>query len=331
MLFQRLAIVLTVVFLVIPVHAQGNKQSQAKVAIPPNGQAIIWEPVNGSRDLYLGPGGETMAPDLSRIRFIKKESGGTQKKYRIEDGSGRIWVAKLGREARPETAAVRLLWGLGYTTDVNYLIPTLTIPGKGTFQNVRLEARPDNVKRVGPWKWQSNPFVGTRELQGLKLMQVFMTNWDVLDKQNEILKVEGPNGPRLHYVISDLGRTFGKYGNNNLPIFYRLGRRTGAPEPYSRASFIKGMKKGRIDLGIKGKNRGIYKDISIADARWLLGRLRRLKDRQIEDAFRAANYSPAEVNLYRVAIKRRIMELERLTNAGRLAARYHKSTQVLSG
>jgi hypothetical protein len=202
----------------------------------------MWEHVDiGGRDLYLGPGGEAMAPDLSRIKLIKEEKGGANKKYRIEDGSGRIWVAKLGREARPETAAVRLLWGLGYKTEINYLVKTLTIPGKGTFQNVRLEARPDNVERVGAWKWKSNPFLGTREFQGLKIMQMFMTNWDLLDKQNEILEVSGPGGPRYHYVISDLGRTFGKYGNNNLPIFYRLGRRTGAPGPYSRASFVQGL------------------------------------------------------------------------------------------
>ena len=121
-------------------------------------------------------------------------------------------------------------------------------------------------------------------------------------------------------MISDLGRTFGKYGNNNLPIFYRLGRRTGAPGPYSKASFIKRTEKGRIRWAVKGKNRGIYKDISVRDARWLLARLRRLTDDQIEDAFRAANYSPAEVDIYRAAVKRRIAELEQVTN-GRLAAR----------
>jgi hypothetical protein len=143
-----------------------------------------------------------------------------------------------------------------------------------------------------------------------------MTNWDVLDKQNEILQVNGPNGTEVQYVISDLGRTFGKFGNNNFPIFYRLGRRTGAPGPYSKASFIKGTEKGRIKLAVKGKNRGIYKDISTRDARWLLARLRRLTDEQIGDAFRAANYSPAEVDLYRSAIKRRITELERAANEG---------------
>lgn len=82
-----------------------------------NGRAVMWEKVNiADRDLYAGPGGKKMRPDLSRIEFIKEEKGGHNKKYRIKDGSGRIWVAKLGREARPETAAVRLLWGLGYKT-----------------------------------------------------------------------------------------------------------------------------------------------------------------------------------------------------------------------
>lgn len=314
-----MAVALAVLFLFIPAAAQ-KKRTKYKAAPMPQGAAVMWEPVDGTRDLYLGPGGREMEPDLSRIKFIKKESGGASKKYRIEDGSGRIWVAKLGREARPETAAVRMLYGLGYKTEVNYLVPTLTIPGKGTFKNVRLEARPSNVKRTGSWKWKSNPFNGTPELQGLKIMQVFMTNWDVLDKQNEVLQVKGSNGTELHYVISDLGRTFGKYGNNNLPIIYRLGRRTGAPGPYSKASFIKGVENGRIKFAVKGKNRGIYKDITVRDGRWLLSRLRRLSDEQIADAFRAANYSPSDVEIYRSAVKRRIEELERATG-DRLAAR----------
>ena len=78
--------------------------------------------------------------------------------------------------------------------------------GKGTFKNVRLEARPDNIERLGEWKWTSNPFVGTKELQGLKMMMVFMTNWDVLDLQNKILQV----GDENHYIVSDLGSTFGR-------------------------------------------------------------------------------------------------------------------------
>ncbi|MDM7921880.1 MAG: hypothetical protein QUS14_06235 [Pyrinomonadaceae bacterium] len=304
--------------------AQKRKKGKAKKAAAElTGRPVMWEPVDiDSRDLFYGPGGRELEPDLSRVTFIKKESGGANKKYRIRDAAGRIWIAKLGIEARPETAAVRLLHGLGYKTEINYLVPTLRIPGKGTFRNVRLELRPDNVDRKGEWKWKQNRFSGTQELQGLKIMQIFMTNWDVLDKQNEILEVQTPRGKELHYVISDLGRTFGKYGNNNLPIIYRLGRKTGNPKPYSKASFIKGFDDdGRIRWGIKGKNRGIYRDVTVGDARWLLDKLSRLSDSQIADAFRAANYSPAEVDMYRTAVKRRIRELRDLVSDDRFARR----------
>jgi hypothetical protein len=280
------------------------------IAAAQKGHAVMWERVRTAElDLYDGPGGDRMRPDLSRIEFIKEEKAGFNKKYRIRDGSGRVWVAKLGREARPETAAVRLLWALGYKTEINYLVPTITIPGKGTFRNVRLEARPDNVERAEEWKWKSNPFIGTKEFQGLKMMMVCLTNWDVVDIQNKVLEV---NGER-HYIVSDLGATLGKFGNNNFPIIYRLGRKTGSPRHYARTDFIKEVKNGQVKLAVKGKNRSIYKGITVADARWLANQMSRLSDRQIADAFRAANYSPQEVAMYTQSVRRKITELQ---NAG---------------
>ena len=54
-------------------------------------RAVMWEPVNiSSRDLYRGPGGDAMRPDLSSIKLIKEEKGGHNKKYRISDGSGKL-------------------------------------------------------------------------------------------------------------------------------------------------------------------------------------------------------------------------------------------------
>lgn len=288
----------------------------AAAAAQKNGEAVMWERVPvAERDLYDGPGGDEMRPDLSRIQFIKEEKSGFNKKYRIKDGSGRTWVAKLGREARPETAAVRLLWALGYKTEINYLVPTITIPGKGTFRNVRLEARPDDVERAEEWKWKSNPFVGTKELQGLKMMMVFMTNWDVLDLQNKVLEVDGER----QYIVSDLGATFGKLGNNNLPIIYRLGRKTGSPKHYARTKFIREVENGEVKLSYKGKNRGLFKGFTVADARWLAGLLGRLSDRQIGDAFRAANYSAAEVATYTRAVRGKIAELQNAAGAYNLA------------
>ncbi len=123
----------------------GNPKKKKAV---PTGTPILWQRPNdiSSRDLYLGPGGTAMRPDLSRITFIKEEKGGYSKKYRVRDGSGREWVAKIGKEAQSETSAIRLLWGVGYVTEINYLVPRVTIPGKGTFTNVRFEARPEKLE-----------------------------------------------------------------------------------------------------------------------------------------------------------------------------------------
>src|SRR6185295_10607813 len=146
-----------------------------------------------SRDLFLGPGGAAMRPDVRRLTFIKEEKGGYSKKYRVRDASGREWVVKIGKEAQSETSAVRLLYGLGYLTEINYLVPRVTIPGKGTFSNVRFEARPENMK----------------------------------DSKNVIMK----EGNELRYAISDLGATFGHA--STTPLFWRFTRSRNSPANYA--------------------------------------------------------------------------------------------------
>ena len=287
--------------------AQGKDKAEGKHSGQSGGKAVMWEPVDASTlDLYAGPGGDAMRPDLSRIEFIEEEKSGHNKKFRVKDGSGRTWVVKLGIEAKPETAAVRLLWALGYKTEINYFVPKVTIPGKGTFENVRFEARPDNVERLDEWKWRENPFVGKKELQGLKMMMVFMNNWDVLDLQNKVLQV----GDEQHYIVSDLGRTFGRLGNNNLPIIYRLGRRTGSPGHYTETDFVEKVDDGEVKLAYKGKNRGLFDGFTLEDAQWLYARFENLSDTQIADAFRAAGYNKGEIDVFVGAVRRRINELK---------------------
>lgn len=313
--FQPVSYIVLILLLLMPAAAQKKSKKQI-----PHDKAVMWEPVNiKQRDLFYGPGGKEMMPDLSSVTFIKEERAGHSKKYRIKDGSGRVWVAKLGREARPETAAVRLLWALGYKTEINYLVPVLNIPGKGTYKNVRLEARPDHIDRLGEWKWKNNPFVGTNEFQGLKIMMVFMKNWDIVDVQNKILEVNGKNGKEYHYIISDLGATFGRLGNNNFPLFYRLGRSVGNPDHYKKTILVRKVKKGKVELSYKGKNGWIFENITVGQAQWLHNLLEQLSDKQIKDAFRAANYSENDINTYTQAIKSKIAELARVSGEERLA------------
>src|SRR5687768_6969174 len=151
----------------LTVNAQDKPK---KPEIVYNGPAVMWRAPDdiASRNLLIGAGGESMKPDLSRVTFVEVKTGGWSTKYRVKDGKGNEWVAKLSKEAQPETAANRLLWAIGYETEIAHLVPELVIEGKGTFKNVKLEARPDAVKRAGFWPWASNPFVGKPELQGLR-------------------------------------------------------------------------------------------------------------------------------------------------------------------
>ena len=280
-----------------------------KKKAPLTGTPVLWQRPDdiSARDLFLGPGGTAMRPDLRRITFVKEEKGGYSKKYVVRDASGREWVAKLGKEAQAETSAIRLLWGMGYYTEVNYLVPRVTIPGKGTFTNVRFEARPENWKRAGEWKWKSNPFNGTPEFQGLKIMMALINNWDMKDSNNEIIQLRGRNGEELRYIISDLGATFGHA--STTPLFWRLTRSRNNPSNYSKAKFFKKVKGNRVDLHFGGKNRGVMKDITVDDVQWTASWLSQLSDQQLRDAFRAANYRPDQINLLASVVRHRTNEL----------------------
>ena len=272
-----------------------------------NGRALLWQRVDvGRQDTFLGPGGAAMKPDLSRIEFIKEEKGGYSKKYRIRDGSGSEWVAKVSNEAQSETAAVRLLSAIGYVTEINYLVPTLTIPGVGTFSNVRLEARPDGVKRGKDWKWGHTPFERTPQMKGLMMMMAFINNWDMKSANNVILHDGGID----KYVISDLGVSFGKTGSNPLPIFWRIGRSRNDPKGYARKRFISGTSDYKVRVVYNGKNRSRMHDFTKTEARWLADLLLQLTDNQIENMFRAANYSDSNVRILTRAVKDRIVQLD---------------------
>ena len=286
-----------------------SAEAQKKPTAADNGaRPVMWERVNvRQQDLYMGPGGREMLPDLSRITFLKEETGGFSKKFRLKDGSDRTWVAKIGLEAQSETAAVRLLSAIGYKTEINYLVPKLTIPGKGTFSNVRLEARPDNVDRGKEWRWGHSPFEGTKQMRGLMIMMAFLNNWDMKSANNVILKTP----TERQYVISDLGVSFGKTGSNGLPLFWRIGRSRNNPDDYAAAKFVKGVEKNRVKLVFNGKNRSRMKNFTTADARWLSELLNQLSASQIMDAFRAANYSRSNIDKLTRAVRNRITDLDR--------------------
>jgi hypothetical protein len=291
--------------------AAAEKKSKKKKALP-RGTPVLWRDRDpAALDLASGPGGPGMRPVTRGLTFLKEEKGGWSKKYRVRDARGREWVAKVGREAQSEAAAVRLVWAAGYETEINYLVPRVTIPGRGTFENVRFEARPKGIKRLDEWTWKQNPFEGTRELEGLKVLMVLLNNWDLKDENNVIL--HAPGAGELRYAISDLGATFGKTGG--LGPLWRLTRSRNEPEDYADSKFIDKVKDGYVDFHFTGVNKGVVEKVKVEHARWIGERLSRLSDGQLAAIFRSANYTPAETRLLTRVVRARIEELATLTRS----------------
>jgi hypothetical protein len=303
---------------VVPTAQEKPAQQQQ-----PTGQPVLWRDPGdiASLNLLTGKGGDSLKPDLSKITYVRDEQTGYSVKYHVKDGAGRTWVVKVGNEARPETAAVRLVSALGYVTEVNYLVPCVQIPGAAKprkdvprcqgngFADARFEARPEDVKRLGIWSWKNNPLSGTKEFKGLVILMALLNNWDLKDENNQILSVRGADGqPELHYVISDLGATFGKTGG-------ALTHSRNEPENYAKSKFIKGVEAGRVRFAYSGKSEFLFDQITVEDARWIAGLLARLTDQQLADAFRAGAFKPEEVELLARAVRARIDELVRATGA----------------
>jgi hypothetical protein len=277
---------------------------------------VMWEPVDIKRqNLYYGPGGTALRPNLRRVTLIRRETGGNNLKYRIRDASGRVWVAKIADESQPEVAAVRLLWAIGYKTEINYIAPTLRIPGKKVYRNVSLELRPAGVDREERWRWDDNPFNGTNEMAGLKIMMAMFNNWDLKDDNNLIMKTSNAN----YFVISDLGSSFGKLPVHSAMILNRIGRSVNDPSDYVKSDFIKGTREGEIEFSYKGKAANLMDGITMEQGRWLAALLTQLSDKQISDAFRAANYNRTSVQTLARAFRSRINALSR-ASSGSMAA-----------
>jgi hypothetical protein len=269
-------------------------------------------------------GGAEGAPDANgKFTFVKRVESGTSEKIHVDDDKGRKWTVKFGPEARPETAASRIVWAAGYHVDQDYFVKRTHIEGRGGFNvwDVRFERRDDGYKedKEGSlWPWVSNPFNGTRELQGLKVLMALLNNWDLKTENNKIVrpdKKSGGNRDTRVYYVADLGGTLGKTGSffNKLPFFGSAPAGSkGDPNGYSSQPFIIGVKSGQVVFNYKGKDPKALEGITVENARWMGNLLGRLSDKQLSDAFRAGGFGDADVSIYVRAIRDRINQLKNL-------------------
>ncbi len=150
-------------------------------------------------DLAAGPGGRDYIP-AAPYRFVEEHASGTQPCVSVNDVRGRRWRVKWGQEVRCETFAVRLAWACGYFAEITHFVPSGSIDGvatltraassvdaSGRFGDARFELDDPAVEKLfeeHSWSWTDNPFVGTRELAGLKVLLMLLSNWDNKDQRD---------------------------------------------------------------------------------------------------------------------------------------------------
>src|SRR5262245_59162788 len=198
-----------------------DDEEQAKLALASLPHTMWRNPGDiARRDLFYGAGGRAGAPNpAAKYTYVKDSKSGTQKKIIVKDDRGREWTVKFGPEAGPETVVTRILWAAGYHTDQDYFVRRVYIGGEKSFdaRDVRFERRDDGYNEVGTWSWKENPFEGTRELDGLKVLMALLNNWDLKTDNNKIVR-QGKRGPVIYYV-SDVGASLGRTGSWMNKIF----------------------------------------------------------------------------------------------------------------
>jgi hypothetical protein len=318
---ERVLCIIPALLLAMPIFAQA-----------PVPAGVIWQDRGDASalDLVGGAGGKDHEPG-NTFTFIEESSGGTSPKFEVRDEHGIKWKVKLGEEAKSENAATRLLWAAGYLVDEIYYRSSIKVSGlprldRGrefvsdgdVVSGARLEREREPGKST-TWSWYDNPFVGTREFNGLKVMMALINNWDLKDVNNRVSQSDGGEG---RYGVTDVGATFGRTGNV-------ITRSKSVSKDYEETAFIEEVTAEHVDFVLQSRPffpfvvhipnylsrtrmESIVKDIPIDDARWIGNRLGQLSVEQINDCFRASGFSPSDVEAYTRVVIQRIALLKKL-------------------
>jgi hypothetical protein len=286
-------------------------------------------------DLASGPGGAAGLPSPP-FRFLEEHLGGSQPCLSVADSRGRRWRVKWGNEVNSETLAVRIAWACGYFVETTYFVPSGTIEGAAglqrasacldddcRFTSARFELDDPSATKLfeeHSWAWNDNPFLGSRELQGLKILTMLLSNWDTKDRRDvargsntAIYEHHRPSGREAHYLISDWGGSMGSWGTNLVT----RGRWNAEAFAAQTPQFVVDVADGVVKFGYSGqRTEDIATGIALEDVRWLCRYLGRITDRQLSEALAASGAGDQELEQFRAALRNRITQL---MNAGEAA------------
>jgi hypothetical protein len=262
-----------------------------------------------SRDLFYGPWGKENAPDPNGVyTLVELKHSGVNLGMTVKDDQGREWSVKqpypggLDSEAPVEVALSRLLSAVGYHQPPVYHLKAFTLQddfGKRVAVGGRFRLKEPSLKEEASWKWEDNPFVGTKPYQGLIVMLMMFNSTDLKNTNNSLY--EHKNGDLIEqwYVTRDLGAALGDWNN--------ISPRKNHPESFERMPYILGVEGGHVQFAYNGWYKNLVLDrIAVDDVVWASRLLGRLSEKQWQDAFRAAGYEPAVANRFIAKLREKV-------------------------
>jgi len=291
---------------------------------------ILWREPGPVASVDLGgpvvPGTPVPKPPFT---FLKEDTSGTQPKVHVRDAAGVLWNVKFGYEVKPESFAWRIPRALGYFVQPSFYVAsgvfehmgaltrqTPTVQPDGHFTDARFQYRdPAITLAKASWTWTKNPFRGSPQLHGLEVLIMLASNWDNKDGRvsgdgsNTLVFQRTANGRReLLYSFSDWGSCMGAWGD-------KTGQTDWNCADYTKesASFVQGVKNGRVQFGYEGHIRaGFQTDITPRDIAWLMKYLGQITDNQLRAALKASGATGEEEGCFTRAIRARIEALRRM-------------------
>ena len=269
-----------------------------------------------SLDLSAGPGGRQNAP-TAPFTFVKEEKHGTAPKIVVTDGRGKKWMVKFGDEAKAETFASRIAWAAGYPVRASYYVASGQIanapaggrtqqfidPG-GAFRAARFQMFDGELVHEVPGGHLdlNNRREDQRELNGLKLALMLVSNWDVKPANSAVLDFGG----RRYSVITDWGASMGDPAATDVPArkwnCAGYEKRTG--------TLIEGVDNGYVVFNYlqyaARHEHALSEGIRVEDLKWFMDRMRNLKPAQVRAALLASGANEQEADCFASAFQKRL-------------------------
>lgn len=283
---------------------------QARTTPAAPGTSLWVEPTDlAERDLFYGPWGKEHAPDPQGVyQLVERKHAGVNLGLTVKGADGREWSVKqpfpggLDPEGPVEVALSRLLSGIGYHQPPIYFLPAFTLKddfGKRIETGGRFRLKDPAMKETGDWKWEDNPFIGSKPYQGLIVLLMMFNSTDLKGSNNSIYQRRNGDLVEQWYMSRDLGAALGDLN----PIAPRKSH----PESFEKTPYILGVSNGHVQFAYSGWYKNLVKErITPADVMWASELLGRLSEKQFADAFRAGGYEPAVANRFIAKLREKI-------------------------